>query len=58
MHLQLEMVRNGWAIANHSGKEPFEIFAREAKRGMWRGKFVIPKKWRMGERLPEEMQKP
>jgi endonuclease YncB( thermonuclease family) len=34
--------------------EPWEVIARENKRGMWRGKFVGPERWRKGERLPGE----
>jgi endonuclease YncB( thermonuclease family) len=52
--LGIEMVRNGWAIAHHSGNAAWEIIARENKRGLWRGKFVEPERWRKGERLPGE----
>ena len=31
-----------------------EIIARENKRGLWRGQFIAPKRWRKGERLPGE----
>jgi hypothetical protein len=31
-----------------------EIMARENKRGLWRGQFVLPSKWRKGERLAGE----
>ena len=48
------MVRNGWAIAHHSGITAWEIIARENKRGLWRGKFIVPERWRKGERLPGE----
>jgi endonuclease YncB( thermonuclease family) len=54
MHLQLEMVRNGWMVSAHSGMDIWEIIARENKRGLWRGEFVPPKRWRKGERLPGE----
>jgi endonuclease YncB( thermonuclease family) len=53
-HLQLEMVRNGWAVSTHSGMDPWEIIALENKRGMWRGEFVVPEEWRKGKRLPGE----
>jgi endonuclease YncB( thermonuclease family) len=53
-HLQMEMVRNGWAVSQHSGFDAWEVIAREKKRGLWRGQFVVPKNWRTGERLPEE----
>jgi endonuclease YncB( thermonuclease family) len=45
------MVRNGWAISQHTAVDAYEIFARENKRGLWRGQFVVPEKWRKGERL-------
>jgi endonuclease YncB( thermonuclease family) len=52
--LGMELVRNGWALAAHSGMEPYEIIARANKRGLWRGDFVIPDQWRAGKRLPGE----
>jgi WD40 repeat protein len=52
--LDAELVRNGWALAHHSGVTPYEVVAREKKRGLWRGEFVIPELWRMGQRLPGE----
>jgi endonuclease YncB( thermonuclease family) len=53
-NLQVEMVRNGWAMAHHSGMAAWEVIARDNKRGLWRGTFVFPEKWRKGERLPQE----
>jgi hypothetical protein len=53
-NLNIEMVRNGWAISQHSHMDAWEIIARENKRGLWRGKFVVPERWRKGERLPGE----
>lgn len=53
-NLNVEMVRNGWAISNHEGMDGFEILARENKRGLWRGTFVVPGRWRSGDRLPGE----
>ena len=53
-NLEIEMVRNGWALAHHSLMTPYEIIARENKRGLWRGKFIIPERWLKGERLPGE----
>ena len=53
-NLEIEMVRNGWALAHHEGMEAWEAIARENKRGLWRGKFVAPERWRKGERLPGE----
>jgi WD40 repeat protein len=52
--LGMELVRNGWALALHSGMTPYEIIARSNKRGLWRGDFVLPESWRNGERLPGE----
>jgi endonuclease YncB( thermonuclease family) len=52
--LDVEMVRNGWAISAHLAMEGWEAIARENKRGLWRGKFIAPQEWRLGERLPEE----
>jgi endonuclease YncB( thermonuclease family) len=53
-NLAVEMVRNGWAMAHHSGMAAWEVIARDKKRGLWRGKFAFPEKWRKGERLPQE----
>jgi endonuclease YncB( thermonuclease family) len=52
--IESEMVRNGWAISHHSGTEGWEAIARENKRGLFRGKFIAPEKWRKGERLKGE----
>jgi endonuclease YncB( thermonuclease family) len=56
--LDIEMVRNGWAISDHSGMDSWEVIARENKRGLWRGEFVIPARWRKGERLSGERESP
>jgi enterochelin esterase-like enzyme len=53
-NLNIEMVRNGWAVSHHRGMDAWEIIARENKRGLWRGAFVVPERWRKGERLPGE----
>jgi endonuclease YncB( thermonuclease family) len=53
-NLEIEMVRNGWAFSHHSGMDVWEIIARESKRGLWRGNFIVPERWRKGERLPGE----
>jgi hypothetical protein len=53
-NLDIEMVRNGWALSHHRGMDTWEIIARENKRGLWRGQFVVPERWRKGERLPRE----
>jgi endonuclease YncB( thermonuclease family) len=34
--------------------DAYEALAREHKRGLWRGEFVFPERWRKGERLPAE----
>jgi endonuclease YncB( thermonuclease family) len=52
--LGIELVRNGWALSAHSQMTPYEIIARENKRGVWRGKFIVPERWRKGDRLPGE----
>jgi endonuclease YncB( thermonuclease family) len=52
--LEIEMVRNGWAMAHHSGMAAWEVIARDNKRGLWRGEFVFPEKWRKGARLSQE----
>jgi endonuclease YncB( thermonuclease family) len=53
-NLNIEMVRNGWAMAHHTGMEVWEVFARENQRGLWRGEFVFPERWRKGGRLEGE----
>lgn len=53
-NLGFELIRGGWAFAGHSTLVPTEIMARDHQRGIWRGKFVPPDRWRMGERLPGE----
>jgi endonuclease YncB( thermonuclease family)/mannose-6-phosphate isomerase-like protein (cupin superfamily) len=52
--LVVEMVRNGWAVGAHTGMGGWETIAIQNKRGLWRGRFVDPERWRLGERLPEE----
>jgi endonuclease YncB( thermonuclease family) len=52
--LEIEMLRNGWAISHHSGMEGWEMIARENKRGLFRGTFIAPERWRKGERLKGE----
>lgn len=54
MCIKTEMVRNGWAVSHHSAMEGWEAIARENKRGLWRGEFVMPKRWHKGERLKGE----
>ena len=56
--INAELIRQGWALeykqysdGRYSGDEDE---AREAKRGLWAGKFVEPWDWRRGERLSSE----
>jgi endonuclease YncB( thermonuclease family) len=53
-NLNIELVRNGWAVSHHRGMDTWEIIARENKRGLWRGEFIVPERWRKGERLKGE----
>ena len=53
-NLEHALIINGWALADHSSTQAAEIIARENHRGLWRGRFINPDKWRNGERLPEE----
>jgi endonuclease YncB( thermonuclease family) len=50
--LQIEMVRNGWALSHHTGMDSWQMIASDNKRGMWRGEFVRPEDWRKGKREP------
>jgi endonuclease YncB( thermonuclease family) len=52
--LSQEIMRNGWAMAHHTGMAAWESIARENKRGIWRGELILPEKWRKGERLEGE----
>jgi hypothetical protein len=48
------MVHTGWALAYRQYSTDYvgtEDKAREAKRGMWKGKLVPPWEWRRGKRL-------
>lgn len=50
------MVSRGWALAERSAATdyvPEESWARQGRRGLWRGRFVEPWAWRAGERLAE-----
>jgi len=54
-----EMIRQGWGIAYRRYlPEPLrdayiaaEAEAKGARRGIWRGRFIVPWKWRRGDRL-------
>ena len=48
------IVREGWALAYRRYSTRYvaaENTAREARRGIWKGKFVAPWDWRRGKRL-------
>ena len=48
------MVKNGHAVAYRRYDDtyiPAEDFARKNRVGLWSGQFVLPEKWRRGERL-------
>lgn len=54
-NLNAWMVRDGWAIADLAQTIALageEDAARAARRGLWRGDFVLPEEWRRGRRLP------
>ena len=49
------MVYTGWAVTAPDGPDRYRAIqekARAAKRGLWRGAFVMPSDWRAGGRLP------
>ena len=51
------MVYTGWALADRRESRRYvttEQGAREAGRGLWRGRFVVPRDWRAGKRLAED----
>ncbi len=51
------LVANGWALAYRQYSEDYvneEEQARSNKRGMHRGEFIEPWRWRQGERMEEE----
>ncbi len=51
------MAYTGWALAERAVSEryvAYELRARDAGRGLWKGNFVAPWDWRGGQRLPEE----
>ena len=48
------MVEQGWAVAYRKYSTDYvsqETAAKAARRGLWRGEFVQPSRWRRGERL-------
>ncbi len=55
--LNAYMVTEGWALAYRKYSTDYvaaEEDAKDAKRGMWRGKFIPPWDWRRGKRLASE----
>lgn len=53
-----ELIRQGWAVEYKQYSDgrfsAEEAEARQAKRGLWAGKFILPWDWRRGERLATE----
>ena len=48
------MVAQGWAVAYRKYSTDYvsqEAAAKAGRRGVWRGEFVVPSRWRRGERL-------
>ena len=48
------MVSQGWAVAYRKYSRDYvtqEASAKSGRRGVWRGEFVMPSRWRRGERL-------
>ena len=48
------MVEQGWAVAYRKYSRDYvahETAAEATRRGLWRGEFVEPSRWRRGERL-------
>jgi endonuclease YncB( thermonuclease family) len=52
--LEIEMVRNGWAVSHHTALDGWSNIASENRRGIWRGEFIAPENWQKGDRLPGE----
>ena len=51
------MAHTGWALADRAVSARYvrnEARAKDANRGLWKGRFVTPWNWRRGERLPAE----
>ncbi|MEY8142998.1 thermonuclease family protein [Falsihalocynthiibacter sp. CO-5D18] len=48
------MVANGWALAYRRYERayiPYEEQAQQDKRGIWAGRYIVPQRWRAGDRL-------
>jgi RNA polymerase sigma factor (sigma-70 family) len=56
--VEQEMVLNGWALAHNLPLQTAELTAREARRGLWRGRFIPFDDWEAGLRLPGEPSPP
>jgi endonuclease YncB( thermonuclease family) len=59
--LGANLIKDGLAVALEPGTENYQTLERAAKAsdlGIWRGPFVVPKKWRAGERLTAESATP
>lgn len=59
--LATALLQQGYAIALPDADPTYQkaqSAAKEAKIGIWRGKFVVPAEWREGTRLPEETSGP
>lgn len=54
--LNREMVRDGWAVAFPKFLGTYAWYERQAKdrqHGIWSGRFIMPERWRQGDRLEE-----
>ena len=52
------LVMEGWAVANRQDTGDYtdeESVARMARRGIWRGEFMLPSLWREGKRVAGEI---
>ncbi len=52
--LGITMILNGWALAYRKYEPSYILFedeARRARRGIWAGEFINPKRWRAGEKF-------
>lgn len=51
------LLRQGWALAEPGADPAYhaaQASAQSAGRGLWRGRFVAPWAWRLGQRLPDD----
>ena len=57
LHMQAWLVSNGWALAYRRYSTDYvaaDEVAKSAKLGLWRGEFVKPWEWRVGQRAVEQ----